>query len=72
MHLAAARGDAEMLRWLLDRGARAGVTCVRSRTPLHCAAASGAVPCVEALLSAGADAGACDADGEPPPPICVL
>jgi len=68
MHLAAARGDAEMLRWLLDRGARAGVACMRGRTPLHCAAASGAVPCVEVLLSAGADAGACDADGELPPP----
>lgn len=69
---AADAGQLEAVRWLLSRGAspdaREAVDAdgCGARSPLHAAAWACSEACVEALLGAGADPGAADADGETP------
>ena len=51
---------------LLKHGAAPNVQSMLGSTALHCAAGYGAVPIVQALLDAGADASIRDQDGKTP------
>lgn len=69
LHLAAKRGDAPAVRWLLARGADPNGHWSHwgaDVTPLHLAAQQGHLDVVRLLLDAGADARACDSmhDGD--------
>jgi ankyrin repeat protein len=58
LHAAALAGDAQMIRFLLDKGASVSATTRRGMTPLHCAAMANAPEIVDVLLEAGAEPGA--------------
>ena len=63
--LAAGRGDAEAVAWILQAGADVEAAAgERRETALHRAAAAGHTKIVETLLSAGARADHANADGE--------
>lgn len=69
LHLAARRGDARAVRWLLEHGADPNARWSHWDalvTPLHLAAWSGDAEVVRLLLDAGADATICDSmhDGD--------
>jgi ankyrin repeat protein len=70
VHAAAAHRDRtvaqEVMRLLLERGARVNVAQQGGWTPLHQAAKHGPVELVEMLLEHGADVGARSADGQTP------
>ena len=56
LHLAAEGGSLEVVRVLIDAGARVeATTSIGGYTPLHVASANAHAPVVEALLDAGAD-----------------
>jgi ankyrin repeat protein len=60
LHAAAARGDAEEIRRLLDQGADPTVRNGHGRTALHVAAFGARVDAMRALVSGGADPNALD------------
>jgi hypothetical protein len=62
LHKLAAAGDADALAAALA-GAEVDTTDSRDRTPLHAAAAAGAVACIRLLLERDADVDAEDEDG---------
>lgn len=55
LHVAAAQGDLDMLRWLLRKRADVHATNAMGDTALHVAAFNGQVEAVRVLLDAGAD-----------------
>ena len=56
MHLIASRGDVDMLKFALARGAPVAVQSSRGITPLHLISGMGRpVECIELLIAAGAD-----------------
>jgi cytohesin len=58
LHVAAERGNDEIVRRMLDLGANHSLMDYRNDTPLHLAAGAGAVRIVESLLASGAIASA--------------
>ena len=60
---AAAKGDLQAVRALLDSGVPADSRSADGRTPLICAAMASHLGVVSALLEAGADVGARSVDG---------
>jgi ankyrin repeat protein len=63
LHLAAARGSADVVALLIGRGARLELRNAAGSTPLHLAAAQAAAANVDLLLAAGADAAITDHAG---------
>jgi ankyrin repeat protein len=55
LHSAAASGQLEIARWLLERGASVDARQHGGYTPLHAAAHNGDLPLVELLLAHGAE-----------------
>ena len=73
LHRAAYRGQAGMVRLLLERGAQVNARDKRQQTPLH--QLSYVAQCVEAasiLIEGGADIDAVDANGQAPMQVAVL
>ncbi|KAL9041181.1 MAG: hypothetical protein Q9214_004199, partial [Letrouitia sp. 1 TL-2023] len=66
LHWAAARGDIEKLKTLLQWGAKTNVSDNEATTPLHWAASNGTVECVLALLESGAEVNARSVYGSTP------
>lgn len=66
LHAAASRGDAAMVRKLLEKGADPGARQQSGWTALHGAAAQGDVEIVRLLRAGGADASARTDDGKTP------
>ena len=66
LHAGATRGDAEIVRMLLEAGADPNARQERGFAPLHSAAANGNAPVVELLLKHGARADAKADDGKTP------
>jgi ankyrin repeat protein len=66
MHAGATRGDAEIVKMLLEAGADPNAQQERGFVPLHSAAANGNVPVVQLLLQHGARADAKADDGKTP------
>lgn len=67
LHRAAASGNADIVKMLLDAGANPHATNrLHSFTPLHSAAAAGSAECVKLLLAAGSSAEAVDRYGSLP------
>lgn len=66
MHAGATRGDAEIVKILLEAGADPNARQERGFVPLHSAAANGNVPVVQLLLQHGARADAKADDGKTP------
>jgi len=66
LHLAAARGNLEVVRLLLENGADVNARGQTNRTPLHCAATAGSAPVAEELLGHGAELDATDDKGDTP------
>ena len=66
LHAGATRGDAEIVRMLLEAGADPNARQERGFVPLHSAAANGNAPVVELLLKHGARADAKADDGKTP------
>jgi hypothetical protein len=66
LHRAAAKGNLEIVKLLLDNGADVGARGESNRTPLHCAANAGTIPVAEVLLAHGADLEATDETGQTP------
>jgi ankyrin repeat protein len=66
LHAGATRGDAEIVRMLLEAGADPNARQERGFVPLHSAAANGNAPVVELLLKHGARADARADDGKTP------
>ena len=64
IHSAAAAGNVDMVRLLLEKGARVNVVQEGGFTPLHEAAAQGNQAMAELLINAGADLSARTADGQ--------
>ncbi|KAJ8966249.1 hypothetical protein NQ314_003664 [Rhamnusium bicolor] len=63
LHMAAANGDIEMLRWLLRRGANVNAVGGRQRqNALHVAARSAHLTIIRILVEAGADINAVDVE----------
>lgn len=58
IHHAARNGDAEIVRLLLDSGAKANASNFRGHTVLYCAGGHGHLETVQLLLNCGADAAA--------------
>lgn len=71
LHEAVRRNDAARVSRLLADGAAADDADWLGRTPLHCAATSGADALARLLLDAGADVDARDEDGVSPAHLCV-
>ena len=65
-HAVAARGQADMLRLLLELGASAAVVDGDGRTPLHAACERGKAECAQILIDAGADVFDADKSGLTP------
>eukprot|EP00798_Chlamydomonas_sp_ICE-L_P009102 gene9102-biopygen8988 len=55
LHVAAADGNTECVKALLDSGAIVGAADMSGKTPLHWAAAQGHAKCVKALRDCGAN-----------------
>lgn len=66
LHRAAAFGQTDAIRLLLDARARINVTDVDEWTPLHNAVVSGSIECVKLLLAHGANVEARTADADFP------
>lgn len=66
LHLAASRGNAEVVSILLEHGATVDAKSARGMTPLHYAIEKGDVATVGALLDAGADINAQNNNGDNP------
>jgi hypothetical protein len=66
LHLAVVRGEAQMVRLLLARGADVNAADVVGRTPLMVAVERESEPMLRELLAAGADPNATDANKETP------
>jgi hypothetical protein len=66
LHAGATRGDAEIVRMLLEAGADANARQERGFVPLHSAAANGNAPVVQLLLKHGAHVDAKADDGKTP------
>jgi ankyrin repeat protein len=66
MHAGATRGDAEIVKMLLEAGADPNAQQERGFVPLHSAAANGNFPVVQLLLQHGARADAKADDGKTP------
>jgi len=66
LHAGATRGDAEIVRMLLEAGADANARQEGGFVPLHSAAANGNAPVVELLLKHGAHVDAKADDGKTP------
>ncbi len=66
LHLAAKRGDAQLLQALLNAGANIAAQDINGQTPLHLAADTGYTESVLILLTANADASAQDKNGKSP------
>lgn len=64
--IAAARGEVDTLRGLLDRGVSPNARDAFGATPLHAAAVNGSVACIELLFSRGADPNVLNAQGTSP------
>lgn len=64
LHTAAMANDVELVRIILEAGVDVNIRSVQNVMPLHVALARGANPCVELLLSAGADYNMQDDDGD--------
>jgi len=71
LHLASARGHAEVVRTLLDNGADAAAVNKRKSTPLHLASSGGHTRVVRVLLEHGADAKADDDQSLSPPSLAL-
>ena len=70
LYVAAAGGEAEVVDWLLSRGADAAVVNPEDgRTPLHAASAAGHVAVAALLVRAGANSLARDGSGLTPPEL---
>ena len=63
IHWAADRGDACMIRMLLDFGSNLNATDELGQTPLHYSSACGHQDCIQLLIQAGADRSIKDKDG---------
>ena len=63
LHLAAVQGRLDVVRLLLDRGARVDALDTNGRTPLMWAAAAGRADAVKELLARGADPRLADSEG---------
>ncbi|KAL9616887.1 MAG: hypothetical protein Q9160_008276 [Pyrenula sp. 1 TL-2023] len=66
LHLAARKGDSDLVAYLLRNGAKVNPDDDDSKTPLHEAALSGNADVVRLLLNRGADTQARDANGKTP------
>lgn len=66
IHVAAQRGDAELVSLLLDRRANIDAKATRGVRPLHVAAAHGRLEVGQLLIARGADLHAIDDDGHTP------
>jgi ankyrin repeat protein len=66
LHLAAAQGNLEIAKLLLEHGAEVNALGQAKRTPLHHAAKAGSLPVAEELLSHGANLEAMDESGDTP------
>ncbi|XP_047316701.1 E3 ubiquitin-protein ligase KEG-like [Impatiens glandulifera] len=64
LHTAAMANDVELVKIILDFGVDVNIRNVNNTIPLHLALAKGAKPCVELLLSSGADCNLQDDDGD--------
>ncbi len=63
LHRAVLSGQADVLSYLVERGANVNARCQRGRTPLHYAVAQNQMGMVRFLLSRGADVKARDLEG---------
>ena len=66
LHQAAYSGESEMLKMLIEKGAKLDATCHDGDTPVHYAAVQGELDCVNALAEAGCALEIKDQDGETP------
>ena len=66
LHLAAWKGHADVVKFLLDQGADPNVVENSGDTPLHYAASWGFVDCARLLLSRGAEVNMRNRDGQTP------
>ncbi|CAL5428157.1 unnamed protein product [Camellia sinensis] len=64
LHTAAVANDVELVKVILDAGVDVNIRNMSNTIPLHLALAKGAKPCVELLLSAGANCNLQDDDGD--------
>ncbi|KYO22217.1 ankyrin repeat domain-containing protein 53 [Alligator mississippiensis] len=62
----------ECLQYLIGKGADVNVQNQTGASPLHKAASEGRLPCIIALVEAGADIFAKDAEGHVPVDLCKL
>ncbi|KDO22630.1 TKL protein kinase [Saprolegnia parasitica CBS 223.65] len=66
LHYAASKGHVDVVRLLLDKGAKFDACTTDGSTLLHCAASNGHVDVVRLLLDKGADVDASNANGSTP------
>ncbi len=66
LHFAASYGQREMVRYLLDKGAKATALNKDGQTPLHLAVATGNMEIIEMLMAQGADLNGKDFQGNTP------
>ncbi|GFZ20620.1 protein kinases;ubiquitin-protein ligase [Actinidia rufa] len=64
LHTASMANDVELVKIILDAGVDVNIRNIINTIPLHLALAKGARPCVELLLSAGANCNLQDDDGD--------
>ncbi|KGN48095.1 E3 ubiquitin-protein ligase KEG [Cucumis sativus] len=64
LHTAAMANDVELVKIILNAGVDVNITNLHNTIPLHLALARGAKPCVQLLLSAGANCNLQDDDGD--------
>lgn len=64
LHEAAWNGKTDVVRWLLEHGAKVTATAGHGETALHLAAQGGHADVIRALLAAGADVHARDGSGK--------
>jgi len=72
VYIAAANGQAEVLKLLLEHGAQAKDTTLDGDTPLHAAVAAGCLPCIHLLVAHKADLYRPNSDGDLPLHVAAL
>ena len=72
LHLATARGNLPVVRYLLRAGCDVDAVDWAGRSPLHLAAQEGAVDCTKCLISYGADVNGRDSDNANPLHLTTL
>ena len=71
LHYAASTGQAEMAKWLIEKGAKVNARTDRGVTPLYMAARTISASTVNVLLAAGADKTLCNDQGISPSAIAL-